>query len=157
MKRLFALGLSLVAVAALGAACSSKSTECDCIDPSLRVSVPAEAAAEVIDVRVSGAACTGVAVTCAQQGVGGCASWRFAANATGTCHVEVSFAAGTSYTRDVTIAPPNGCCTGFYPDPESAGEIDVTPPGASGPADAAAGDAASDASSDADNDAGGDR
>jgi hypothetical protein len=122
------------AIVAFGfAACSSATQpECDCIDPSLKVSVAPESAAAVADVRVSGDACSGVAVTCAQQGIGGCASWRFAANAAGTCHIDVLFVAGTTYARDVSIVQSTGCCSGFFPSPVSAGEVDVTPPVSSG-------------------------
>jgi hypothetical protein len=128
-----------LAALALVVACSSvPNGQCDCIDPSLRVSVPIESAAAVSEVRLSGSGCTGAQIVCAQEGTGGCATWRFAANGAGTCHIEVLFKVGTTYTRDVTIAQTTGCCAGLYPTPENAGEIDVTvPPGA--PADDAGG------------------
>lgn len=128
MKRAV-IAVVLGALAAGAYACSSATnTQCDCIDPSLVVKVPAESASGVVDVKVSGAACDGVAVTCAQLGIGGCASWRFAASAAGTCHIDVLFAAGTTTSHDITIKQVDGCCAGFYADPVSAAEVDVTPP-----------------------------
>lgn len=136
------------------AACSSATQpECDCIDPSLKISVAPESAAAVLDVRLSGEACGSAKVTCAQEGIGGCASWRFAATAAGTCHIDVDFVSGTTYARDISIVQTTGCCSGFFPSPASAGEIDVTvPPGgvtdaggqdAAPPEDAGASDGAS--------------
>jgi len=148
MRRV-AIALAAGALIASAYACSSAlQPQCDCADPSLRVSVPPESAAGVTEVRASGTACDGVPVTCAQQGIGGCASWRFAAAAAGTCHVEVLFASGKTYARDVTIQHTDGCCSGFYASPVSAADIEVTPP-ANSAADGGAEDAGEDASGNA--------
>jgi hypothetical protein len=122
---------TLVASATLAtgaAGCSSTSTECDCVDPSLHLTVPPESAAGVTGVALTGSGCQGVTATCAQPAPsGGCADYRFTAAAAGTCHIEVTFANGVD-AHDVTVVEKTGCCSGFFPDPAGSGEIAITPP-----------------------------
>jgi hypothetical protein len=126
-----ALALAPLTLAALAAsACSTSNTACDCVDPSLHVTVPAESAGSVTSVTASGPACAGATAACAQSVPGGCAGWRLGATASGDCHIVVAFATGEAFTADVTIQQASGCCTGFYPVPASAGEIDVPAPAA---------------------------
>jgi hypothetical protein len=126
-----ALGAAALVAAALVACSSVKNSECDCLSPTLQVSVPPESAGAVAEMRVSGPACAGATVTCAQDGIGGCASWRFAATAAGNCHIDVLFNVGTTFAQDVAIVETKGCCAGLYPDPESAGTINVPTPAGS--------------------------
>ena len=119
---------TLVTVAAGSGSCSTTSTECDCVDPGLHLTIPPESAVGVTGVALTGAACQGVTATCAQPAPsGGCADYRFTAVAAGTCHIEVTFASGVD-AHDVTVAEKAGCCAGFFPDPAGSGEIAITPP-----------------------------
>jgi hypothetical protein len=109
------------------AACGSSSTECECADDAIEVSIPAEAQGDVDDVALSGNACTGVTATCENPGAGGCAVYRVAGIAAGDCHVDVDFKSGTRFSADVTLVA-DSCCAGFYANPASADEIDVPAP-----------------------------
>ena len=122
--------VTLVTFATGSAGCSSTSTECDCVDPSLHLTVPPESAVGVTGVALTGTACQGVTATCAQPAPsGGCADYRFRAVAAGTCHIEVTFANGVD-AHDVTVVEKTGCCSGFFPDPAGSGEVAITPPAA---------------------------
>jgi hypothetical protein len=108
-------------------ACGTDRTACECTDPAARVRVPADRVAAVIDVKVSGDGCPpGTEVTCEQQTTTGCAVYRFAASAAGSCEIGVVFVDGM-FTASVKFSPLT-CCTGFFPDPPSAGDIDATRP-----------------------------
>ena len=143
----FAIGLGVLACSTI------QNSECDCVDPSLQLTIPPESASAVVSVTLSGNACEGVTPTCVQNGVGGCSQWRFPAQAAGNCHIDMTFASGTAYAHDVTILATTGCCAGYYADPTSAGDIAVTPPGfgadAGGESDAAGDTANADAGGDA--------
>ena len=121
---------------ALLTACAPGKTECDCADPAAHVHVAPESAAEVIAIDLSGPACAGARATCGQPSTTGCATYVFTARAAGVCKVNVTFASGT-FTASVSFAPPNGCCTGYYAEPASGGDIEASRPGG----DAGAGDA----------------
>jgi hypothetical protein len=111
---------------ALASACSS-SSKCDCPDRALLVHVPDDRATQVIDVVATGAACAGVAATCAQSGASGaCTVYRIAPSATGGCHVDVDFAMGAArFSADARIVNGSGCCGGVVADPPSAQDIDI--------------------------------
>jgi hypothetical protein len=123
-----ARGLAVACVlAALVVACSTSSTtQCDCADPGITITIPEDVATSSSAPQLSGPACAGVTATCTNT-TGGCSAYRFTAKATGTCHVEVAVA-NTTFTADVTIIENTGCCAGFYPSPISSGTIDVPEP-----------------------------
>jgi hypothetical protein len=115
-------------------ACGTSRTECDCAEAAARVRVPAESAAAVAQVSLAGEACAGVQPTCEQQTTVGCAAYRFQASAAGSCVVSVTFADRGMFTATVKFSSTT-CCAGFYPDPPSAGDIDVIPPEGDGGAE----------------------
>jgi len=125
---------SLLLVGLTATACSQSKTECDCADPGVHVHVPPESAAAVTEVRLSGPACSGQKATCTQAAAAGCAAYGIAASAAGTCQIDVIFV-DTTFTATVTFAPGDSCCTGLYPTPANAGEIEAT----RGPSDGGAG------------------
>jgi hypothetical protein len=119
----------LPAAAACCLACSSSRAECACDDPAIEVRVPEDRAAAFEDISLSGSACVGVTAACAETSTAGCLRYRFDAHAAGSCHIDVDFSAGPPrFSADVAVLS-GGCCTGFYANPRSAGQIDV--PGAS--------------------------
>lgn len=108
-------------------ACSKATTECDCEDDALILDVPEADSPDVSDVRLSGNACAGVTPACVNQ-THGCSQYRFEAIAAGTCHVDVFFASGGTFSADVSIGESTGCCTGFYASPPESREIAVEYP-----------------------------
>ena len=149
------IGIAGGAISVVASCSSVANPQCECVDPTLSVTVPPESASAVKEVQLSGAACDGVKATCVQDGIGGCASWRFEAIAAGTCHIDMFFQAGTTFSRDITIKQTTGCCAGLYPDPENAGAIEVTPPGGAA-SDAGTNDSAASGDEDAAADSGSD-
>jgi len=125
MSRLFVL------LCLLATACNQPKTECDCAEPGAHVHVPPESAAAVTEVRLSGPACDGQTATCTQPAAAGCATYAIVARAPGTCQVDVVFV-DTTFTATVAFAQGDSCCTGLYPTPANAGEIEAT----RGPSDA---------------------
>lgn len=126
--------LAVASLAWAGAACAASKTECTCDSPALTVRIPAERAASLVDVALSGPACAGVTVTCDEQSAGGCVVFSFTGRAAGACHVDIDFSAGPPrFSADLRLVAVS-CCAGFFADPRSAGDIDV--PGASAVADA---------------------
>jgi hypothetical protein len=108
-------------------ACGTDRPACECADPAARVRVPAESAAAVTEVKVSGNGCPpGTEVTCEQQTTTGCVVYRFKASTAGSCDVSVVYVDGM-FTASVKFSPVT-CCTGFFPDPPSSGDIDATRP-----------------------------
>jgi hypothetical protein len=132
-----AIGLVLVS-------CTGGQTVCDCVPSGLTLSVPEESAAAVSEVSLSGTACVSATQRCIQMALaGGCASTLIVPSQPGTCHVEVYFATGTVFEADVSIVQSGGCCSGLYPDPPGAGQIDVPAPSPDGgldPSDGAGSD-----------------
>jgi hypothetical protein len=102
--------------------------ECTCASPALVVNVPPERASAVIDVVPSGPACDAVMAGCvmaAPNGGAGCVQYAIVASAAGNCHIDVDFSSGPPrFSADVRVAAVT-CCSGFYAQPTSAGEIDV--------------------------------
>lgn len=105
--------------------CSSSATSCDCIAPGAHVHIPSGSEAAVTGVRLSGPACDGLTATCSQPLGVGCSVYSFSPVNPGACTVDVVFVDAT-FTADVTFAQTTGCCSGIYPSPASAGEIDAT-------------------------------
>ena len=133
-KRLVGAALALAlgaGIAVLGGAtggCSSATTQCDCADPAITVSIPSDIAPSALPLKVTGAACTGAEPTCVNQ-TGGCSEYRVLASGAGVCELEVDFATGRVFQATVTVtASSDACCTGFYPSPASAGQIVVPSP-----------------------------
>ena len=123
-------GLGAAALAPVGG-CGSSGATCDCADPAITVHVPADVAASVTSVALSGAGCTGVTAAPTNQTNGGTA-YAFTANGIGTCTIDVVFASGTSFSDDLTIVQQTGCCAGFYASPVSAADVEVSGAGGRG-------------------------
>jgi hypothetical protein len=125
--------LAVVAMVLSAGGCSTSNPECDCASPRLDVNVPEARSLDVSSVALSGPACAGVTPSCDHYGVaGGCVDYGFGAVAAGDCHVDVSFQSGEVFSADVAVTRSTGCCAGFYPDPVSAGQIDVPAAGDAG-------------------------
>jgi hypothetical protein len=128
VRGLVAVFAGVLAVVVGAAGCTKATTQCDCADPAITLTIPADIAASVNGApHVSGTACDGVVPTCVNQ-TGGCSEYRFLAKASGVCHVEVDFASGQAFTADVTTVAGSDCCEGFYATPASAGQIEVPSP-----------------------------
>jgi hypothetical protein len=115
-------------------ACHDDATECDCLAPGFTITVEPGGPEEAVMVIPSGPACADAGVTCETPTSLGCTAYRVVPTAEGDCHVDVYFSGGTDDSDDVNIVEETGCCSGFYPDPPSAGQVDLPPPGT--PADA---------------------
>jgi hypothetical protein len=129
------LAMASLLVAAVVSSCGGTTqTECSCIPPGARVNVAPESAAAVTEVKLSGTACDGVTPSCVQAAATGCATYSFQPKAPGGCTVTVLFVDGT-FTANLTFEQTTGCCSGLYPTPASAGDIDAVraPADAGGP------------------------
>ena len=105
-------------------ACGASHVECECADPTLRVAVPRDVAASAMGLVLSGA-CAGEKVSCMQSAGSGCVEYDFVAHKAGACHIDLDFATGRRFSADVKITQSAGCCAGFFPEPVSAGNIQV--------------------------------
>lgn len=112
------------------AGCRGSGATCDCADPAIAISVPADIASSVIAVNLSGPACANASASPANQANGG-TEYTFTAGAAGTCTIEVIFASGDVFEDELTILEQSGCCPGFYVSPPGAAQVDVPEPDAS--------------------------
>jgi len=117
-----------IVVAASFAGCGSSSETCDCTSPAVTITIPADIASSVMDVTLSGPACTGVTASLT-NGTNGGTAYEFTANAAGACTIEVDKPSGT-FTDTLTFIAGASCCSGFYsstlstvsvPEPEDGG------------------------------------
>jgi hypothetical protein len=110
-------------------------TECACTPQGFTVTIETGATAQTTQLVPSGPACTMATVTCTSDDGGPeCTAYRVIPTASGTCVIDVYFGGGTADEQDVNIVHDTGCCSGFYPDPPSAGDVDFPAPGAPGDA-----------------------
>ncbi len=120
-------GALLLAGAACAACADKGGTECVCADPTVTVEIPADRAASVVGVQLSGAACAGAHVVCARPAAvsasdatsatsSGCAAYAFRGTSIGACTVALSFAGGDDFqaTFEMVRYP---CCTAVYASP----------------------------------------
>lgn len=118
---------AVVALALIGG-CSSSKAECSCAPTGIELRVPEARAADVLDVTLSGAACANVHATCTSfaDGGTGCTRYRISPNAVGYCDIDVDFRTGAPrFSATVKVAQVSSCCSGLYPDPISAGQVEV--------------------------------
>ena len=121
---------ALSACASLG--CHDDATECSCDPQGFTVTVEPGGPEESVMVVPSGPACADAGVTCDTPAAsGGCATYRVLPTAEGDCHIDVYFSLGMDDSDDVNIVQETGCCAGLYPDPPSAGQVELPPPGVS--------------------------
>lgn len=109
---------------ALGSGCTVANA-CDCADPNVLVRVPSQFVQPTNTVTVSGAGCLGSTVTCTQSSGNGCLTFTVVPVGAGNCHIDVTLPTHT-FTTDIAIKRATGCCTGLYPDPIAAGDVQVT-------------------------------
>jgi hypothetical protein len=119
-----ALG-EIVAMLTISACNDRGGTECQCADPSVRIEVPADRAADVAGVQLSGRACENVTLQCSQPVGAGCAEYLFRATGAGTCDVDVQFNGGPADFLEQVSFVSDTCCSGFYVQPATASPIDV--------------------------------
>ncbi len=122
----------LFATAAAG--CSNPGVECACADPAITITVPADRAAFVLSVQLSGAACANASVACLQPVGSGCSEMTFRGTAIGSCTVDVELSEGPAdYTTTFEVVR-YPCCPGYYAElatgstiavPELAGDAGV--------------------------------
>jgi len=123
MNRAFSLVVAAMAIAA----CSNAGPreKCDCATPRVELTIAGDLAVSAQSPVLTGPGCASSTADCEQPlGAGGCARYAFTPAAAGACHVQISFADGT-FDRDLTFVSNGGCCPGAYPDPASAGQIEV--------------------------------
>jgi hypothetical protein len=97
-----------------------------CADPTVYVDVPADRAADVVTVTLSGQACPTAVAQCVQPVGSGCSQYSFQASKDGPCDVDVTFSAGPAdYDEQLTFAQVSTCCPGYYVQPSSASPIEV--------------------------------
>jgi hypothetical protein len=111
--------------AATTVACSDPGVECTCADPTITVTVPADRAAYVIDVQLSGAACANAKVVCQQPVGSGCAEMTFRGTTIGSCTVDVELGEGPAdYTTTFEVVR-YPCCPGYYAELATGSSIQV--------------------------------
>ncbi len=111
--------------AASAAACTDTGVECTCADPTITIAVPADRAAYVLDVQLSGAGCANASVVCLAPVASGCAEMTFRGTAVGSCTVDVHLGEGPAdftTTFEVVRYP---CCPGYYGELASGSTIQV--------------------------------
>ena len=118
---LFAL---FIGVGALTASACTGPTACDCVDPTLHVRVPPDLAGAAMGV-ILGGACADQRVSCTMASGSGCAEYAFSASMPGTCHLDMDFLTGRRFSADIKIVHTAGCCSGFFAEPPSAGDVQV--------------------------------
>ena len=128
-RLLFAGAVVVVAVVAASfAGCGGSSATCDCAPAEVTITIPADIASSVMNVGLSGPACTGVVASKTNDTNGG-TTYDFTATAAGDCTIEVDKPSGT-FTDTLTFIAGTDCCPGFYsstsstvsvPEPEDAG------------------------------------
>jgi hypothetical protein len=108
-------------------ACSSApSSECDCVDNTVQIHIPADLAAAA-EAPVLSMTCAAETLTCTQEAsAGGCETYAFTPTVAGPdCHIEIDFTTGHVFTADLQIVQETGCCAGFFVDPISAADVEV--------------------------------
>ena len=132
VRPLAAAVAAAASVLALTPGCNSDTPECDCVAPgfTVRISPPIMQTSQLTP---SGPACATATVTCTSPlPAGACATYHVLPDAPGTCHLDLFFSGGTDDEQDVNIVPTSGCCSGLYPDPPSAGQVEFPSPGVAG-------------------------
>ena len=115
----FLAATALSALATVGG-CTGHSNirVCDCADQGLFIDLTPERSQQVAAIFVSGTACVGSHARCAGYQGTDCIRYFVAANAVGTCHVELSFkTGGNRLGGDVSFERGGDpqCCEGYYP------------------------------------------
>jgi hypothetical protein len=103
----------------------SGGTECDCQDPTVRIEVPSDRAADALGVTFSGRGCATASAQCSQPVAGGCAEYTFEATGIGDCTIELQFSSTPADFQEQVSFAGVSCCSGFYIDPPSAAPIQV--------------------------------
>ncbi len=119
-----ALGAALFAFAG-SAACDDPGVECECADPTIFITVPADRAAHVVDVKLSGQACATSPVACLESVGSGCAKMAFRGTGVGSCTVEVGFDSGPATFDESFELVRYPCCPGVYAELASGNTIEV--------------------------------
>jgi hypothetical protein len=109
--------------------CDSGGTECSCRPAGLSLQICAALADEVQEIQLSGTGCATASKSIVDGGAeGGWTVYDIQPNQTGQCGLEVFFKNGLTFAAgDLTIDHGPGCCTGLYPDPLAASEIQACP------------------------------
>ncbi len=127
------------ALAASG--CDPGQTECACQPTGLLLHVCPALSDQVQSIDLTGSACSGATKRLVDASAeAGWTTYEIQPTQPGQCSLEVTFKNGLTFAAD---APPNpllinhgpGCCSGLYPDPIGAGDIQACPEGGA-PADA---------------------
>jgi hypothetical protein len=119
-----ALGAVLFAVAG-SAACDDPGVECECADPTIFITVPADRAAHVADVQLSGQGCATSPVACVEPVGSGCAKMAFRGTAVGSCSVEVQLDSGPATFDETFELVRYPCCPGVYAELASGNTVEV--------------------------------
>jgi hypothetical protein len=119
----FASALALLGP--LTACGESGGTQCTCGDPGVVVDLPAQRAAAVSGVALSGTGCPNVTPTCTQPLAQGCAQFEFRGTAVGQCDVDVQFSSGPADFNVEIAFRSLPCCPGVYAYPAGAATVDV--------------------------------
>ena len=119
-----ALGAALFAFAG-SAACDDPGVECECADPTIFITVPADRAAHVVDVQLSGQACATSPVACLESVGSGCAKMAFRGTGVGSCTVEVELDSGPATFDESFELVRYPCCPGVYAELASGNTIEV--------------------------------
>ena len=118
--------LAAVMLVALCAACGdSGGVQCECADPAVTIELPADRAAALSQVQLSGAACRDVQPTCAVPAAGGCSQLVFRATAAGKCVVDLQFSSGYANFEATIQLGRLACCPGYYATPPGSAKVQV--------------------------------
>jgi len=115
------------------AGCDPGATECSCRPTGLLLQICPDLAPQVQQIELTGSACATATRRIVDAGAeGGWTSYDIQPQVPGQCTVEVFFKNGLTFTANGQPNPLNitrgpGCCTGLYPDPLSAAEIQACP------------------------------
>jgi hypothetical protein len=108
--------------------CDPGGTECSCRPTGLSLQICPALADEVQEIQLS-MACSTASKSIVDGGAeGGWTVYDIQPDQTGACSLEVFFKNGLTFTAgDITIDHGPGCCSGLYPDPLGASEIQACP------------------------------
>lgn len=123
-----ALGTSAaLAFAPAVEACGGDSggTQCTCASPTVFIDVPADRAADVLSIALSGEGCGTATATCTEDAASGCTQYAFQGTAVGACDVDVVLqGVPADFNEEFSFAQMT-CCPGYYIEPPSASPLEV--------------------------------
>jgi len=125
-----ALGAALFTAASSAGCQADPGVECDCADPTVFIDVPADRAASLVGVQLSGEGCATASVVCLDTVDAGCTRLAFRGTAIGSCTVDVELDSGPATFETTFELVRYPCCPGLYAQLATGSTIEIPDVGA---------------------------